>query len=117
MKYSPSDILDRLSILMLKRERGGADCDGEINDFMNALKDYEIDKKKWLKKLYLVNGKIWDLESDIRSGKEGLLGLEEVGRRALLVRDLNKKRIEIKNEIVKTVGIGHVEQKINHASA
>ena len=47
-----------------------------------------------------MNGKIWDLESDIRKGKEGELGLEEVGRRAIAVRELNKIRVGYKNDIV-----------------
>ena len=67
------------------------------------------------KPLYDINGQIWDLEADIRNGKEGLLGLEEVGRRALKIRDLNAERIRLKNEIAKEHG-GFVEYKHNHAS-
>ena len=73
-------------------------------------------KERILKKLYEVNGKIWDLEADIRKGKEGELGLEEVGRRAIEIRNLNKTRISIKNEITEVTGSGFKDVKVNHAS-
>jgi hypothetical protein len=69
-----------------------------------------------LTSLYVINGKIWDLEADIRQGKEGILGLEEVGRRALAIRDFNGERIRLKNEITELVGEKYKEIKIDHAS-
>jgi len=56
------------------------------------------------------------LESDIRGGKENLLGLEEVGRRAIMIRDLNKKRVALRNKIIEETGIGFKDVKVNHAS-
>ena len=55
------------------------------------------------------------MESDIRKGKEGELGLEEVGRRAIAIRDINGLRIMIKNEIAKYFG-EFLEKKYNHGS-
>jgi hypothetical protein len=69
-----------------------------------------------LVKLYTINGRIWNLESDIRQGKEGLLGLEEVGRRALAIRDFNGERIRLKNRITDLIGEKYKEIKIDHAS-
>jgi hypothetical protein len=54
---------------------------------------------------------MWTLEADLRKGKEGELGLEEVGRRAIAIRDLNKQRVTLKNSISKFKDI-----KINHVS-
>ena len=71
----------------------------------------------YVDQLYEVNRRIWDLESDIRKGKEGELGLEEVGRRAIMIRDFNKERINIKNTINTIYKTGFIEKKINHASA
>jgi len=73
-------------------------------------------KDEWLNELYIVNAKIWDLESDIRKGKEGELGLEEVGRRAILIRNLNRERVALKNKIIEETGIGFKDVKMNHAS-
>jgi len=119
MNVKPADIADRLSILILKAERSCA-----TPDLAQELAEYEVAAsmcnpgipEEMLGGLLEVNGKIWDLESDIRRGKEGELGLEEVGRRALAIRDLNAERIEIKNRISKVCG-GFSEIKSNHASA
>lgn len=69
-------------------------------------------------KLTIINNKIWHLEAEIRNGKEGKLGLEEIGRRALQIRNLNKERIAIKNEINRRFDKDNYfeETKINHIS-
>ena len=114
MKYPIQEIADRLSILELKRERlpQSEDILKEIGILEPEVAEY----RDWVERLKEVNGSIWDLEFDIRSGKEGQLGLEEVGRRALLIRDRNKKRIEIKNELAVVLG-NPKEIKIDHASS
>ena len=80
----------------------------------------ELDRYKgiesFVNRLYKINGECWDMESEIRKGKEGELGLEEVGRRTLTLRDKNKIRVGIKNEIVREYGEGFEDIKMNHAS-
>lgn len=119
MKYPVSEMCDRLSILNLKSERlpQNDETEAQIKEFRQALFEdvKHSDIAALTFELYTVNGKIWDLESDIRKGKEGDLGLEEVGRRALAIRDLNKIRIEFKNQIADILG-EHKEIKGNHAS-
>lgn len=119
MLYPPAELLDRISILKLKKKRGKFNCDQELKTFTSALNEYPAAKKraaKWIRELYRVNGKIWTLEAAIRQGKEGQLGLEEVGRRALKIRDFNKERVAIKNKITAAVKIGFQEKKVDHAS-
>lgn len=118
-----SDIMDRMSILQLKEER--------LTLILIEAADYRAFYQRYVKgvniatrgkldtllmNLYVINGKIWDLEADIRQGKEGILGLEEVGRRALAIRDFNGERIRLKNEITELVGEKYKEIKIDHAS-
>ena len=115
------ELLDRLVIVRLKAERiKEEEKEKELEFYMTELEEYRkkgfIIKDEWLERLYDVNGKIWDLEADIRKGKEGELGLEEVGRRAILIRNLNKIRISIKNEITEVTGSGFKDVKVNHAS-
>jgi hypothetical protein len=124
MEISIGDLLDRSSILKLKSERTEVKSTPErvaleeaINLYITGLDEYNLDFiVDCFNDLYEVNGKIWDLEADIRKGKEGELGLEEVGRRALAIRDLNGKRVEVKNNINHTLGSGFTETKVNHAS-
>ena len=141
-----AEIIDRYSILKLKLERlapqnkefesiikkelvvlapsQNKDLESiikkEFAAYENALGEFEKKgvflKPEWISKLYEINGRIWDLESDIRQGKEGKLGLEEVGRRALKMRGINRERIEMKNLITKESGSGFFEIKVNHTS-
>ena len=115
-----SDMLDRYSILLLKKERlpenpeVQAECARFEADLQGRSDQEYITKHVAL--LKEVNAKIWDLESDIRKGKEGALGLEEVGRRALAIRDLNAERVALKNVVAKERG-EFEEIKVDHASA
>jgi hypothetical protein len=121
MEMPLGELLDRLVIVRLKMEHiKTEDKKEEYEYYQNAIEDYrnkgiEI-KQKWIEMLYQANGKIWELEADIRKGKEGTLGLEEVGRRAIKIREMNKIRISIKNEIVEATGLGFKDIKMNHAS-
>ena len=110
-----SEIADRYSIALLKRERADADNQLEIDTLHEELIKYS-NSLEFVLKLKEVNGQIWDLESDIRRGKENELGLEEVGRRAIAIRGLNKIRVGYKNEMVKIYEEGFEDIKMNHAS-
>ncbi len=113
-----NEVIDRYSILLLKKERlpGHEALLEEVARFEKELSRQTAEYvEKYIGLLKEVNGKIWDLESDIRKGKEGELGLEEVGRRALAIRDLNAERIRLKNDIAeKEREFGDI--KIDHGS-
>ena len=55
---------------------------------------------------------IWDLEWQLKSGVEQMLSLQEIGRRAIAIRDHNNKRIAYKNSIA-TI-LGHPVREIKH---
>ncbi len=117
-----SEVIDRMTIVKLKIERiGEPHLKKEYNEYENALNEFEKKgikiKDKWFSELYEINKKIWDLESDIRRGKEKELGLEEVGRRAIEIRNINQQRVSIKNQITEETGNGFKDIKMNHASA
>ena len=121
MEMPLAEVLDRLSILKLKVERiNEPHLKKEQDSFNKAIQQFKNEGIKindsWLNELYIINAKIWDLESDIRKGKEGELGLEEVGKRAILIRNLNRERVAIKNRIIEETGIGFKDVKVNHAS-
>lgn len=117
MKYPLSELVDKYSILALKRERlpDNQELNRQCDTFL-----FEISKYEWASRYIIelkgINGRIWDLEADIRKGKEKELTLEEVGRRALSIRDLNKERIFVKNRLAIELGEEFQEIKIDHAS-
>ena len=126
MRYPLDELLDKRSIIQLKMERIPSrkeELEEEYEDYTQAILEYEnenvaspMDVVEWHDELYKINGQIWDLEADIRSGKEGELGLDEVGKRALAIRNLNSERILVKRDIVARTGVGYRDVKDNHAS-
>ena len=112
-----SEILDRYTITKLKSERSNEDVSNELRTYKREIynPDYVEKSSKivsFIDRLYEINGELWDTEGDIRNGVE--MPLEEIGRLALKVRDLNCKRNEIKAEIVDTFSEGFKEIKINY---
>jgi hypothetical protein len=115
MKIAIGEIIDRYAICKLKFERGKIDTSKEMRDLFDEMRNYD-GALSYLERLYKLHGEIWNLESAIKSGNENLLGLEEIGRRAILLRDMNKIRIDIKNEINSKYNEGYIEVKIDHGS-
>ena len=118
------ELCDRLTIAQLKLVRlPDAEIDKEllqkqIDYYKSGLDENQPELKKRLEELFEINGKMWDAEWAIRKGLDESLGLEEIGRRALLIRDLNKKRVAIKNQITNLVNQPEfADCKMNHASS
>ena len=112
-----SEILDRYTITKLKSERTNEDVSDELRTYKKEVDNPDYVERSnqiisFIDRLYEINGELWDTEGDIRKGVE--MPLEEIGRLALKVRDLNCKRNEIKAEIVDTFAEGFKEIKINY---
>ena len=112
MKMPISEIIDRYTITKLKSERTNEDVATELLTYKKELDKYDTNLDDYIHRMYLINGRIWHTESDIRKGTN--LPLEEIGRLALQVRDLNCERNAIKAEIVENFSEGFKEIKINY---
>ncbi len=110
---SPGELYDRLTILLLKInfQEDGKYFQNELKDILEEIENrkYQISRKLKLR-LMFANLQIWELESDIRLGKEKMLSLKEVGKRAIKIREYNNIRWSIKNKINKKYNY-HVEKK------
>ena len=121
LKMPLHEALDRLTILMLKRDRLRDEKDRPVVE-----KEYEFYKRvvgsyqkedgieieeKWLQDLKEINSKCWDGETAVRLGRTNGLSLEEVGRRMIQLRDFNRVRIELKNKIIEETGLNFDEIK------
>ena len=111
MKMPLSEIIDRYTITLLKSQRTNEDVSNELNAYKKETPDGEL-IKVFIERMYDINGQIWDTEGDIRKGVD--MPLEEVGRLALIVRDLNQIRNGIKGEIVDEFAEGFKEIKVNY---
>jgi hypothetical protein len=116
--YNLGDVVDKLSILSMKIYFGDEASISEHRYLEKCLDGYKLNGKIVTNALRLMfmNRLIWELENEMRNGGEDRLGLEEVGRRAIKIRDFNKKRIEYKN-IINGVSRGFLERKVLHRSA
>jgi uncharacterized protein YxjI len=117
------ELCDRFTIAKLKFERlpqEEADKEGLKRQMQYYEKgiDYSIAGiKELIQQLYEINGSIWDAEAEIRKGHDDKLELSEIGRRALVIRDLNRVRVSIKNKIATVTNQeDFLDCKMNHAS-
>ena len=115
MKMPMSEILDRYTITKLKSERTEEDVTEELAAYESEIKAKNAAPtaiQSFIDRLYKVNGDLWDVEGDIRKGVD--MPLEEVGRLALKVRDLNCERNGVKAEVVDAFAEGFKEIKVNY---
>jgi hypothetical protein len=93
------ELIDRYSIACLKFKKtqaNGAELDFYTKQITGL--DLSLVEEQMLE-LEQVHKEIWSLESQLKSGLEAELSLEEIGRRAIKIRDWNHRRIAIKNTI------------------
>lgn len=137
MEMPIGEFLDRYSIVKLKYTYLGDEIKEEhqtyLEEFLKLLKKHpEWHLLDYLEQLHSVNRKIWGLESNLRKGndreydttqielccytKEDLLQLAAVGQAAINIRNANRDRVKIRNEIAEKTGTGFTSPKIDHAS-
>lgn len=131
MEMPPAEIIDRMSITKLKIERiGEMQLKQEYEEYKKAIEEFEKTgikiKKEWFEELYEINGKIWDQEFVVRKIAHEIIEgrklgsedaeLEEIGKRYIVVGDLMRERVKIKNKISEETGRGFKEIKIRHCA-
>lgn len=109
MELYLGEFLDRLSILLHKSQKIGPEAYPEfiryIQYFLLKIPEDNFGAlMRSFRKLYYINGEIWKLESDIRLNKEKKLGLQETGRRAIKIRELNNRRLLEQNKVISMFG-------------
>jgi hypothetical protein len=110
------ELIDRLAIARLKFEitkENKLELDYyelQANKFNLSVVDEELNA------LIAVHQEIWNLEYLLKTGCEDQLSLEEIGRRAIAVRNGNRKRIQLKNCIAEKLNDPIREIKKDHLS-
>lgn len=114
------DLIDKLSILSRKIYFGEEVAISEHRHIENLLTESDLPGKLITNTIRLtqMNIEIWNLEHEMRKVQEGSgkFTYEEIGQRAVKIRDLNRKRIEYKNLVNDLCGNMFRETKINHLS-
>lgn len=111
------ELVDRYSIAMLKFHKTQANKE-EVVFYDKQLANYDLSVvKEELDELYVIHDKIWSLEAELKSGQEQLLSLEDIGRRAIEIRNWNNRRVALKNTIADKLGQGNLHEiKKDHLS-
>ncbi len=111
------ELIDRLAIADVKFKRTGANQQ-ELTWYMNQAAQLDL---ALIEDLYVnlmaIHNQIWELEAELKTGREAELPLEEIGRRAIAIRDHNNRRISVKNAIAERLGCSVREIKQDHLSA
>ena len=110
------ELVDRLAIAEVKFKRTKAN-EEELLWYMNEAMRIDlteiVDEYEDLKRIH---DEIWELESELKTGREAELSLEEIGRRAIAIRDHNNKRVKLKNVMAEKLNCPVREIKQDHLS-
>jgi hypothetical protein len=116
LKFPIVELIDRLAIAEVKFQRTKANQE-ELTWYQNQALHIDISKiVNEYEDLKRIHNKIWNLEAELKSGREAELALEEIGRRAIAIRDHNNKRVALKNAIAEKLECPVREIKKDHLS-
>jgi hypothetical protein len=114
--FPVGELIDRLIIARIKAEKLGS-ITNESEWYELAVENIDLGQiENEMQDLKQAHLRIWEMESLLKSGLEEQISLEEIGRRAIKIRDYNGQRIIIKNRISKKLGCNVVEIKKDHLS-
>ena len=112
------ELVDRLCIARVKFQRTNGSNQVELDwyekQFAKLPQSAELDYN--VEAMTAIHNVIWELEWQLKSGVEQQLSLEEIGRRAIRIRDYNNKRISFKNSIARLLNHPVTEFKHDHLS-
>ena len=117
MEFIPVlELIDRLCIARVKHARTNGANQVERDWYEDKLaqlpQSAELDEA--IQAMTDIHHAIWDLEWQLKSGVEQMLSLQEIGRRAIAIRDFNNRRIAYKNSIATILGHPVKEIKQDH---
>lgn len=115
-----SEVCDRYTIAALKSDKlptpeQRTAAKAQVAHYALGMDFNSTELMLLVNELYEINEALWDTEGEIFRGETQDMPLEEVGRRALRVRNLNRTRCEIKNRIVALSGQGWHDEKADYA--
>ncbi len=117
MEFLPVlELIDRLCIARVKHVRTQGANQVELawyeNKFRQLPQSQALDQA--IADITDIHHAIWDLEWQLKSGVEQMLSLQEIGRRAIAIRDFNNRRIALKNTVAKILQHPVMEIKQDH---
>jgi len=117
MEFLPVlELIDRLCIARVKHARtqgaNQVELDWYEQSFQQLPQSAELDEA--IQAMTDIHHAIWDLEWQLKSGVEQMLSMQEIGRRAIAIRDFNNRRIAYKNTVARLLAHPVTEIKQDH---
>lgn len=111
------ELIDRLCIARLKWEKTQANQE-ELTWYEEQWQQFETAPEidQHISDLTEIHRQIWNLEWQLKTGVEDQLSLEEIGRRAIAIRDWNNRRLILKNSAAELLNCKVREIKQDHLS-
>ncbi len=117
MKFPVIEIVDRYAIAVVKHEKTKGANQEELDFYIDQINEIKIDLlDPKLLELIEHHRYVWSLEDDFKKAKIDNLPLEEIGRRALYIRDIGYRRVDLKNDFAKILGDPVREIKQDHVT-
>jgi len=115
MKFPTIEIVDRYAIAVVKHSMTNGANQEELEFYTEQIKEINL-RSTHPKLIELIEHHryVWSLEDDFKKAKVDVLPLEEIGRRALHIRDVGYKRVELKNILAELLGDTVKEIKQDH---
>jgi len=118
ISVSFGDLVDRLSILARKMFFGEEQAHKEETYLLKGVDSSKIELTGELLSAIIritqMNFEVWNRENKFRRGED--MPAEDVKKMMIEVRDMNKRRIEYRNEINRITDTGFREFKVQHRS-
>jgi len=118
ISMSIGDVVDRLSILTRKIFFGEVQAHKEHTYLSEGIDKLDIKLTGELLNAIIwitqMNFEVWNRENSFRRGEE--MSAKDVKKIMIEVRDMNKRRIEYRNEINRITDTGFKEFKVKHRS-
>jgi hypothetical protein len=115
MKFPVIEIVDRYAIAVVKHEKTNGANQEELDFYLEQMKQANINPSD-VKVIELIEHHryVWSLEDDFKKAKIDALPLEEIGRRAIYIRDIGYRRVDLKNALAEMVNDPVREIKKDH---
>ena len=111
------ELFDRWAIARVKFQNTAGANATELEFYAQQVDSYDVASvQHLLEDLEQIHREIWDLEKELKTGREDSLPLDEIGRRAIAIRDHNNRRIQIKNLMAEQLDCRVREIKRDHLS-
>ena len=118
MKFPVIEIVDRYTIAVVKHEKTNGANQEELDFYLEQMEEANINPSD-VKVIELIEHHryVWSLEDDFKKAKIDALPLEEIGSRALHIRDIGYRRVDLKNALAEMVNDPVREIKKNHVTS